>query len=76
MKVGEKLPMEAIIIPTDITGAVKWTSDNEDLITITVDPENPNKVTLECLAFQAGGIQVHAEVYGVKQDLQIYMNNG
>ncbi len=76
MKVGEKLPMEAIIIPTDITGVVKWTSDNEDLVTITVDKENPNKVTLECLAFQAGGIKVHAEVYGVKQDLQIYMNNG
>ena len=76
MKIGEKLPMEAIIIPTDIKGVVKWTSDNEDLISITVDKENPNKVTLECLAFQAGGIKVHAEVYGVKQDLQIYMRQG
>ena len=76
MAVGEKLPMEAIIIPTDIQGVVKWTSDNEDLISITVDPENPNKVILECLAFQAGGIKVHAEVYGVKQDLQIYMRQG
>ncbi|MBQ6464655.1 MAG: hypothetical protein IJJ43_00110 [Oscillospiraceae bacterium] len=76
MKIGEKLPMEAIIIPTDIQGVVKWTTDNEDLVSITVDPENPNKVTLECLAFQAGGIKVHAEVYGVKTDLQIYMNAG
>lgn len=76
MAVGEKLPMEAIIIPTDIQGVVKWTSDNEDLISITVDAENPNKVILECLAFQAGGIKVHAEVYGVKQDLQIYMRQG
>ena len=76
MAIGEKLPMEAIIIPTDIQGVVKWTTDNEDLVTITVDPDNPSKVTLECLAFQAGGIQVHAEVYGVKQDLQIYMRQG
>ena len=76
MKIGEKLPMEAIIIPTDIKGVVKWTTDNPDLVTITVAPENPNKVILECLAFQAGGIQVHAEVYGVKTDLQIYMNQG
>ena len=76
MKIGEKLPMEAIIIPTDIQGVVKWTTDDDSLVSITVDPESPNKVTLECLAFKAGGIQVHAEVYGVKQDLKIYMNQG
>lgn len=74
MRIGEVLPMEAVILPTDISGTVTWTTDDENYVKITVDPDNPNKCNLECLAFVAGGIKIHAEVYGVKADCIVYMN--
>jgi len=74
MRIGEILPMEAVILPTDISGTVTWTTDDENYVRITVDPDNPNKCTLECLAFIAGGIKIHAEVYGVRADCIVYMN--
>lgn len=76
LQVGEKCPMEAIIIPTDIQGVVKWSSSDPDVVSVTVDSENPNKVMLEWLGFKAGGITITAEVYGVKAELLVYTAQG
>ena len=81
MAIGEILPLEAVILPTDISGTVTWklthpTENAEDYVKLTVNSDNPNRINLECLAFLNGGVKLTAEVYGVTAECMIYMKTG
>ena len=68
---GEILVFTAVVTPEDATDAtVVWTVDNEEVISIEVDEENPNEVTVTALASgevvltatAKDGSEVYAEV--------------
>ena len=68
MSPGEVVPINAYVSPLTITDKVKWTSDDpdEEYFIITVDPDDGNKITVECLKYSAKGINFYAEIFGKK----------
>ena len=64
---GEIVPMHAFIQPTTITEKVKWSCDdpNEEYIRLIVDPDDGNKVQIECLKYCEHSLNFYAEVNGV-----------
>ena len=64
---GEIVPMHAFIQPTTITEKVKWSCDdpNEEYIRLIVDPDDGNKVQIECLKYCDHSLNFYAEVNGV-----------
>ena len=68
MSPGEVVPINAYVSPLTITDKVKWTSDDpdEEYFIITVDPDDGNKITVECLKYSANAINFYAEIFGKK----------
>ena len=74
MSPGEVVPINAYVSPLTITDKVKWTSDDpdEEYFIITVDPDDGNKITVECLKYSPKGINFYAEIFGKKVACTIY----
>ena len=56
-----------------ITDKVKWSSDDKDeeYFTITVDKDDGNKVTVECLKYSETPLKLYAEIFGKKVECVI-----
>ena len=54
MSPGEIVPINAYVSPLTITDKVKWEIDDpdEEYFVITVDPDDGNKITIECLKYR------------------------
>lgn len=54
MSPGEVVPLNAYVSPLTITDKVKWEIDDpdEEYFVITVDPDDGNKITIECLKYR------------------------
>ena len=65
---GEVVPINAYVSPLTITDKVKWTSDDpdEEYFIITVDPDDGNKITVECLKYSETPLNIYAEIFGKK----------
>ena len=79
LKIGEKLPMYAAIMPSDISGQVEWWVDDagKDAFVITEDTENANHITIECvgrLPDGTGGVYLYARVYGQEVKCMLHVN--
>ncbi len=79
LKIGEKLPLYARILPSDITGNVEWWIDDagKDAFIITEDTEKANHITLECtgrLPEGTGGVYIYARVYGQEVKCMLHVN--
>lgn len=79
LKIGEKLPMYAAIMPSDISGQVEWWVDDagKDAFVITEDTENANHITIECvgrLPDGTGGVYLYARVYGQEVKCLLHVN--
>ena len=74
MSPGEIVPINAYVSPLTITDKVKWTSDDpdEEYFTITVDPDDGNKISIECLKYSETPIKFYAEIFGKKVACLIY----
>ena len=74
MSPGEIVPINAYVSPLTITDKVKWTSDDpdEEYFIMTVDPDDGNKVTIECLKYSPAGINFYAEIFGKKVACMIH----
>ena len=68
MPPGEVLPLNAYVSPLTITDKVKWSIDDPDdeYFVLTVDPEDGNKVTIECLKYRETPFKLVAEIFGKK----------
>lgn len=79
VKIGEKLPLYAAIMPSDITGTVTWRIDDEgkDSFIITEDTDNANHITVECIASLpagTGGVYIYASVYGQEVKCMLHVS--
>lgn len=79
MTVGGELPLYARILPSDITGNVKWSidKDGQDCFTITEDSEKANHITLKCTGRLPAGVNyvyIYATVYGQEAKCIIRVN--
>ena len=65
---GEVLSLSAYVSPLTITDKVKWSSEDkdEDYFTLTVDKDDGNKVTVECLKYSETPLKIYAEIFGKK----------
>ena len=74
MSPGEIVPINAYVSPLTITDKVKWTSDDpdEEYFIITVDPDDGNKINIECLKYCEHGINFYAEIFGKKVECMIH----
>jgi predicted nucleic acid-binding Zn-ribbon protein len=74
MSPGEIVPINAYVSPLTITDKVKWSSDDpdEEYFTITVDPDDGNKINIECLKYSQQGINFYAEIFGKKVACMIH----
>ena len=74
MSPGEIVPINAYVSPLTITDKVKWSSDDpdEEYFIITVDPEDGNKINVECLKYSPQGINFYAEIFGKKVGCTIH----
>ena len=74
MSPGEIVPINAYVSPLTITDKVKWTSDDpdEEYFIITVDPDDGNKINIECLKYSQKGINFYAEIFGKKVACMIH----
>ena len=75
--VGEKVPLYAAIMPSDITGKVQWRVDDagKDVFIITEDPASINNIIVECtgkLPAGTGGVYLYASVYGQEVKCKLY----
>ena len=70
---GEMLTLNAYVSPQTITDKVKWSSDDKDeeYFTITVDKDDGNKVTVECLKYSETPLKLYAEIFGKKVECVI-----
>lgn len=68
MPPGEVLTLNAYVSPLTITDKVKWSIDDpdEEYFVVTVDPEDGNKVTIECLKYRETPFKLTAEIFGKK----------
>ena len=68
MSPGELVPINAYVSPLTITDKVKWSSDDKDeeYFTITVDKDDGNKITIECLKYSETPLNFYAEIFGKK----------
>ena len=68
MPPGEVLTLNAYVSPLTITDKVKWSIDDPDdeYFVLTVDPEDGNKVTIECLKYRETPFKLVAEIFGKK----------
>ena len=68
MPPGQILTFNAYVSPLTITDKVKWTSDDpdEEYFIITVDPDDGNKITVECLKYSETPLNIYAEIFGKK----------
>lgn len=67
--------VSALVVPQDISDKVTWSvdADFEKYVKITVDPEDGNKIEIECVEkIPAGGFKLYAELFGVRGECQIY----
>ena len=73
MSPGEIVPINAYVSPLTITDKVKWSSDDKDeeYFTITVDKDDGNKVTVECLKYSETPLKLYAEIFGKKVECVI-----
>ena len=73
MSPGEIVPINAYVSPLTITDKVKWSSDDKDeeYFTITVDKDDGNKVTIECLKYSETPLKLYAEIFGKKVECVI-----
>ena len=74
MSPGEIVPINAYVSPLTLTDKVKWSSDDpdEEYFTITVDPDDGNKINIECLKYSQQGINFYAEIFGKKVACMIH----
>jgi predicted nucleic acid-binding Zn-ribbon protein len=74
MSPGELVPINAYVSPLTITDKVKWTSEDKDeeYFTITVDKDDGNKITIECLKYSETPLNFYAEIFGKKVECKIY----
>lgn len=74
MSPGEIVPINAYVSPLTITDKVKWSSDDpdEEYFIITVDPDDGNKINIECLKYSDHGINFYAEIFGKKAECMIH----
>ena len=58
----------AYVSPLTITDKVKWSIDDpdEEYFVITVDPDDGNKITIECLKYRETPFKLSAELFGKK----------
>ncbi|MBR0040156.1 MAG: hypothetical protein IJP64_02125 [Oscillospiraceae bacterium] len=65
---GQVLTFNAYVSPLTITDKVKWSSDDKDeeYFTLTVDPDDGNKVSFECLKYSETPLKMYAELFGKK----------
>ena len=68
MPPGEVLTLNAYVSLLTITDKVKWSIDDPDdeYFVLTVDPEDGNKVTIECLKYRETPFKLVAEIFGKK----------
>ena len=72
MHVGdEPLPLTAAWTPADIVGTATWKSSDSSAIKITVDPENGNKCTIECLSSPGAPVTLTCTLYGTTAECVI-----
>lgn len=71
------IPLSAYVTPMEITDKVTWSTndENEEYIKLNVDPDDGNKVTVECLQFRAGGVKIFASMGDKTAQTIVYMNN-
>lgn len=73
MHVGdEPVPLTATWTPADITGTVRWRSEDSSYVKINVDPEDGNKCTVECLADHSGPVKIYCTLYGTTVECLVY----
>ena len=68
MPPGEVLVLNAYVSPLTITDKVKWSIDDpdEEYFVLTVDPDDGNKLTIECLKYRETPFKLVAEIFGKK----------
>lgn len=68
MPPGQILTFNAYVSPLTITDKVKWSIDDpdEEYFVITVDPDDGNKITIECLKYRETPFTLSAELFGKK----------
>ena len=68
MPPGQILTFNAYVSPLTITDKVKWSIDDpdEEYFVITVDPDDGNKITIECLKYRETPFKLSAEMLGKK----------
>ncbi len=68
MPPGQILTFNAYVSPLTITDKVKWSIDDpdEEYFVITVDPDDGNKITIECLKYRETPFKLSAELFGKK----------
>ena len=66
MPPGQILTFNAYVSPLTITDKVKWSIDDpdEEYFVITVDPDDGNKITIECLKYRETPFKLSAELFG------------
>lgn len=73
MHVGDPaIALDVLITPTDITGPVKWTCEDDTLLKLTVDPTDPKKCSVEMLQAFNGGTKITVELYGQTAECIVY----
>ena len=74
MSPGESLPLNAYVSPLTITDKVKWSMDDpdEEFFVITVDPEDGNKIMLECLKYREQTSKLTIELFGKKVQCDVH----
>ena len=74
MSPGEVVPLNAYVSPLTITDKVKWSIDDpdEEYFTITVDPEDGNKISIECLKYREAVSKLTIELFGKKVECDIH----
>ena len=76
MHVGDKLTVNAYILPAAASGAeVSWICSNENgnYLAIEQDEENPLLCTVECIAALSGGVKLTVKADGQEASCQIYL---
>lgn len=70
MPPGQVLTLNAYVSPLTITDKVKWSIDdpNEEYFLITVDPDDGNKINIECLQYRETPFKLTAELFGKKAE--------
>ncbi len=68
MPPGQILTFNAYVSPLTITDKVKWSIDDpdEEYFVIAVDPDDGNKITIECLKYRETPFKLSAELFGKK----------